>query len=189
MSHIGVAFIEGFPGFRVGREKEKILGDIEEGRSGKGNDEGREDRDTESMAGPRGFFDQPEHRNGCEEEDRDLGTDRAERVGQAFIGEEFGCQHGEERSEEEEIDDEAEISVGEAQAPVEEVEGLPEQDEESGEEEGADDWIKYRIGRVVVAPVLIPEEIVFDERDRKSLGHGSPKIALVNFRRKHGDMR
>lgn len=189
VGHVGVAFVEGFSSLRALSEENEVFGDIEESRGGKGDDERGEDGDAEPVAGMRGFFDQPEHRDCREEEDRDLGADGTECVREAFVGQEFRCQHGEEGSEEEEIDDEAEVPVSEAQAPIEQMECLPEQYEESREEESADDRIEYRVRRVVVPPVLIAEEVVFDERDREGLSHGSPEIAVVDFRGKHGDMR
>lgn len=189
IGHVGIAFVEGFASLRAPGEEDEVFGDIEESGRGKGDDECGEDSNAESVAGMSGFFDQPEHGDGREEEDWDLGADGAERMRESFVGQELRRQHGEEGAEEEEIDDKAKIPVSEAKTAIKQMECLPEQYEESGEEESADDRIEYRIRRVVVPPVLIAEEVVFDERDRESLGHGAPESAVIDFGGKHGDMR
>lgn len=135
-----------------------------------------------------GFPGEPENRYGSKEKDWYLGADGAEGVREPFIGEEFWCEHDEERSEKKGIYDETKVTVVIAQTAIEESEEAKKEHTESGQEESADDGIENRIGRIVVSPILITEERVLDEGCRKSLGEGSWKIAVIHFRGENGDM-
>lgn len=105
-----------------------------------------------------------------------------------FVGEEFRCEHGEERTEEECVYDETEIAIVVAQTTIEESEKTEENQAEPRKEECSDDRIEDGIGRIVVSPVLVTEECVLDERCRESFDESAWKIAMIHFRREDGDM-
>ncbi len=109
-------------------------------------------------------------------------------MGETLISQEFGYEHGKERPEEKDVSEEAEIAIAVAQSLTEQGDGLPDDKEKASEEKGAHKRVKDGIRRVVVAPVLITPEIVFEKRDRKSFGHRAPEITMVDFGRKDRDM-
>ena len=39
-----------------------------------------------------------------------------------------------------------------------------------------------------MTPILVPEEIVFDERDGESFGERAPEVAVIDLRRKDRDV-
>lgn len=135
-----------------------------------------------------GFLKNPKNRYGREKEDGHLSTDRAESMRESFVSQEFWGEHGKERTEEESIYDEAEIPVVMAETAVEEMEETEKEEEKSCQEEGSDDGIEQRIGRIVVAPILITEERVLDEGSRESLDESAWQVAVIHFGREDGDM-
>lgn len=59
---------------------------------------------------------------------------------------------------------------------------------ESGQEKGTDDGIENRIRRIIVSPILIAEERIFDKGCREGLDEGSRKIAVIHLRGENGDV-
>lgn len=147
----------------VPREEDEIFGQIEECAKAESGNEERKESDFGSWLRTECFVVDPKGRNGSEKKDGHLGADRAEGVGEALIGEKLWHEHDKEGSEEENVSDEAQVAVAFADPEAEESDGLPDHKEEASEKESPDKRIEYRIGSVVVAPVLVTPEIIFDE--------------------------
>ena len=84
-------------------------------------------------------------------------------MGESFVGEEFWHEHDKKRAQEENIAEETEVAVTIAETFSEESDGLPDNKEEASQEERAHKGIEDRIGRIVVAPVLIAPKVILDE--------------------------
>ena len=84
-------------------------------------------------------------------------------MGEPFIGQEFRHEHDKKRAQEENIAEETEVAVTIAETLPEEGDGLPDNKKETGQEERAHKGIEDRIGRIVVAPVLIAPKVILDE--------------------------
>lgn len=107
---------------------------------------------------------------------------------ESFIGEKFRHEHREERSEEEHIGDEAGVAITVADPSSDERDGLPDDKEEAGEEQCPDKRVEDGIGRVVMPPILVAEEIVFDKGSRERFGKRRGDVSMIDFRRKNRNM-
>lgn len=65
---------------------------------------------------------------------------------------------------------------------------MPNKKEKSGKEKSTNKGIEYRVGWIVVAPILVAPEVVFEEREGKCFGDGARNIAMIEFRVEDGDM-
>jgi len=102
-------------------------------------------------------------------------------VRETFPCQKLGDEHNEERTEQEEVDDEAGVTIFIADTPTDKGDSLPESEKESGKKECTDKWIEDRIRRVVVSPILIAEKIVFDERKRECSCKSPYDISMIYF--------
>lgn len=107
---------------------------------------------------------------------------------QSFVGQEFWHEHDEEGTQEKDVGDESGITVAFSEAEAQQGDGLPDEEEKAGEEESANKGIEDGIGRIVVAPVLVTPEIVFEERKSKGLGYGAEWVTVVDVWVEDGDV-
>lgn len=144
------------------------------------DDEGEKDDTTTALVLLR-EFEEKEYGEGREEKDGNLGTDGSESMGEALIRQVFRGEHDEEDDEEEGIAREVGMVFPGAQTQAEESPGLTEKEKESGEKAGADDGVEDGIGRVIVAEILIADEIVLDEGESERFPESTPDITVVYF--------
>ena len=101
---------------------------------------------------------------------------------QTFVGQEFRNEHDKKRSQEKKVGYETSITITFPQTFAQESDGLPNKKEKSGKEKSTNKGIEYRIGGIVMAPILVSPEIVFEEREGKCFGDGARDIAVIEFR-------
>lgn len=171
------------------REKDEVSGEVPGGAHRERDDQYREEGQFGAWLGAECFLKYPESGESSHEKYRGLSTDGAECVGQSLVGQELRDEHDQERPEEKGIGDQSQVTVAVAQTLPEERHRLPNEEEESGQEKGSDERIEYRVGWVVVAPVLIAPEVVFEKRKREGLGKRPREVSLVDFGVENGDIR
>lgn len=181
--HHGEIFIEGTMRIWVFRKKEKIFANVPE------RDEREHHADREEYANPFSRFLGPdpfaegEERHGGDKEDERLGADCAKGVREPFFREEFRNEHGDESAKKEEGDDQFAISLRMFPSSLNEGGGTYDEENNPNKEKDAAYEIEKRIGRVVVSPIHISDEGVFDEGKTECFGKCERKIAVIDFGR------
>lgn len=162
-------------------EEREIFDGIPERAYAESEDEEGDEDNSPSTLIAKGEVEEEESGKRSEEEYRHLGSDGTKGMRKSFVSQEFRREHDEEDDEEECVPGEMRVVLFEAQAGNEESPGLSEEEKESGEEESADDGIEDRIWRVVVAEILIADEIIFDEGEAERFREGAEEIPMIHF--------
>ena len=167
--------------FRVVGVEEEIFDPVEYADSDKGEGYERKDDDLHSRTCRLEPFAYPEERcRGDEEDDRNR-ADGSKRVRQTFVSQEFRHQHDEKPAQKQEIDGEFAIAILVSQSSDEKLDGSRDEIEEADQEGDTGNRVENRVRRIIMAPVLIADEIVFDETEAERFTERSPEIAVIDL--------
>lgn len=182
--HISIFGVERRVLFRMLLEEDEVFRDVPCRRSDEDEDEERDDGDFCPAVRATDPAVDEEERDRREKEDERLRADGAECMRKAFVREKFGNEHDEKSRKEQRVHGELEIASLFTKSITEQFYEQGNREDEPREEKRADDGIEYRIGRIIVPPVHVSDEVVFDEREAEGLEERSGEVSAVRLGRK-----
>ena len=187
LGHIAEFGIEGGVLARMVRERNEVFGRVPERRGTEDEDDEKHEADFHAALRAVCLAEEEEERDRRHEEDEGLGADGSKRVREALIGQEFRHEHHEESGEQEGVRDELHVASAVPPPRAEKPDQEDDREDESGKEEDADERIEDGIWRIIVPPVHVADEIVFDQGEADRGSERPPEISSVHFRREDRD--